>query len=70
MGYGGDVADLKAIVRALDGIERGSGLPVVMKDIILHPIQIALAAESGAAGVVLVAGVVGPRLEDLLNAAT
>lgn len=44
--------------------------PVVMKDLIVHPLQIALAVERGAAGVYLMACVCGPDLEGLLNTAT
>ncbi len=44
--------------------------PVIMKDIVLHPLQVAQAAEAGACAVYLIACVVGAQLESLLGYAT
>jgi len=44
--------------------------PVIMKDIIIHPIQVALALETGANCVHLCATILGAGLEDLLDAVT
>ena len=44
--------------------------PVIMKDIELHPLQVAQAAEAGACAVYLIACVVGAQLESLLGYAT
>ncbi|CAN0031417.1 unnamed protein product [Discosporangium mesarthrocarpum] len=41
-----------------------------MKDIIVHPIQMALAAEAGASATVLMACVLGPALKDMMDMAT
>ena len=40
------------------------------QDVILHPLQLALAAEAGACAVYLIACVVGAQLEALLGIAT
>ncbi|KAK4534914.1 hypothetical protein CDCA_CDCA03G0939 [Cyanidium caldarium] len=44
-------------------------LPVIHKDLMVHPLQLAEAAEVGAKGVLLVAGCCLPDLEHLLNTA-
>mmetsp|Transcript_31194 Transcript_31194/g.70068 ORF Transcript_31194/g.70068 Transcript_31194/m.70068 type:complete len:259 (+) Transcript_31194:124-900(+) len=77
-GWGGSMEDLSSVTRAKrerekrlkeDGVE-GSPTAVVCKDLIIHPIQVALALEHGCDGVVLLASVLGPKLEDLLDACT
>lgn len=68
--YGGDIADLKNVVQAVSGMPEETRPSVLMKDIVIDPIQVAQAAEAGADGVYLIAGICGPRLEDLLDACT
>uniref|UniRef100_A0A7S1TYS9 indole-3-glycerol-phosphate synthase n=1 Tax=Phaeomonas parva TaxID=124430 RepID=A0A7S1TYS9_9STRA len=68
--YGGDVADLKAAVAATKDLPEERRPAIVMKDIIIDPIQVAVAAEAGADAVYLMACVAGPVLEDLMDAAT
>ena len=77
MGWGGSLDDLHAVVAARDGgVEEGEGkkekkhCAVLAKDIYLHPLQIAAAVDAGADGVLLMASVLGPRLEELLDACT
>jgi len=45
-------------------------VPIIMKDLIIHPMQIALGLESGANCFHLCASLVGPALEDLLDQCT
>jgi indole-3-glycerol phosphate synthase len=40
------------------------------QDFIIHPLQLAQAVEAGATAAVLVASVLGPALEDVMDAAT
>lgn len=63
--YGGTLMELKETRKRL-GVE----VPILSKELIVDPIQIAIAAECGADAVVLLAQVLGSRLEDLLDAAT
>lgn len=62
--HGGRPEELAAAVRAV------SGVPVLAKDVVLEPIQIAAAAEAGASGVLLIATILGSRLEQLIDTAT
>lgn len=66
--YGGDIGELKSAVRAVRGVNDDAA--VVMKDIVVDEIQLGLAKESGADGILLIAGVLGPALENFLNLAT
>jgi indole-3-glycerol phosphate synthase len=66
--YGGDMAELKAAVRAVRRISKT--VPVVMKDIVVDEIQLGLAKEAGADGIVLIAAVLGPALDTFLDLAT
>mmetsp|Transcript_12064 Transcript_12064/g.18661 ORF Transcript_12064/g.18661 Transcript_12064/m.18661 type:complete len:444 (-) Transcript_12064:42-1373(-) len=66
--YGGDISELKAAVRAVRGVSDTAA--VVMKDIVVDEIQLGLAAEAGADGVLLIASVLGPALDNFLNLAT
>ncbi|CBZ54880.1 putative indole-3-glycerol phosphate synthase domain containing protein [Neospora caninum Liverpool] len=68
-GWGGSYEDLEATTKALRNAYSWSERPaVVMKDIIIHPIQIAQAVEAKADGVYLHFCVAGKDLEDLLFA--
>lgn len=66
--YGGDVSELKSAVKAVRGVNDQAA--VVMKDIVVDEIQLGLAKDAGADGIVLIAGVLGPALENFLNLAT
>jgi len=66
--YGGDIGELKSAVRAVRGVNDDAA--VVMKDIVVDEIQLGLAKEAGADGILLIAGVLGPALENFLNLAT
>ncbi|KAJ8601464.1 hypothetical protein CTAYLR_005702 [Chrysophaeum taylorii] len=61
--YGGSIEDLARVRIATEK-------PILAKDIIVDPIQIALSAEKGASAVLLIASVLGSRLEDLMDSAT
>lgn len=66
--YGGDLGELKSAVRAARKVNDDAA--VVMKDIVVDEIQLGLAKEAGADGILLIAGVLGPALENFLNLAT
>jgi len=66
--YGGDIGELKSAIRAVRGVNDDAA--VVMKDIVVDEIQLGLAKEAGADGILLIAGVLGPALENFLNLAT
>lgn len=66
--YGGDMTELKSAVRAVRRISKT--VPVVMKDIVVDEIQLGLAKEAGADGIILIASVLGPALDNFLNLAT
>lgn len=66
--YGGDVGELKSAVRAVRAVNDHAA--VVMKDLVVDEIQLGLAKEAGADGVVLNAGVLGPALGNFLDLAT
>ncbi|GAB0489255.1 hypothetical protein MMPV_000472 [Pyropia vietnamensis] len=68
--YGTDVADLAAVVKAVAGTSAEPGPPVLAIDVVVHPLQVAAAAEAGASAVTLVAAGALPDLETLLNTAT
>ncbi|CAM9253252.1 unnamed protein product [Chrysoparadoxa australica] len=73
--YGGDVGELEQAVKAVryEGAaskDPAPGPPVIMKDFIIHPLQMALGLEKGAAGCILSAAILGPALEDFMNTAT
>lgn len=59
--WGGSMKDLRAVAHEK---------PCLCKDVVVDPIQIALAAEAGASSVLLIATVLGARLRDLLDYAT
>ena len=66
--YGGDIGELKSTVRAVRAINDEAA--VVMKDLVVDEIQLGLAKDAGADGVLLMAGVLGPALENFMNLAT
>ena len=66
--YGGDLSELKSVVAAVRGA--APSVPVIMKDIVIDPIQIALAKHVGCDAIVVMACIVGDKLEDFLNTAT
>jgi len=66
--YGGDISELKAAVRGVRRISKTAA--VVMKDIVVDEIQLGLAKEAGADGILLIASVLGPALDNFLNLAT
>ena len=78
IGWGGSLDDLRAVdemrqrrsAESVDNAEVHIRSAILAKDVYLHPIQIAAAAEAGADGVVLMASLLGSRLEDLLDACT
>eukprot|EP00565_Helicotheca_tamesis_P009574 CAMPEP_0185726794 /NCGR_PEP_ID=MMETSP1171-20130828/2663_1 /TAXON_ID=374046 /ORGANISM="Helicotheca tamensis, Strain CCMP826" /LENGTH=438 /DNA_ID=CAMNT_0028395215 /DNA_START=111 /DNA_END=1427 /DNA_ORIENTATION=- len=67
-GYGGDISELRSAVKAVRKMSNEAA--VVMKDIVVDEIQLGLAKDAGADGVVLIASVLGPALENFLNLAT
>ena len=68
--YGGAESDLKECV-ASTKLARPERPPAnIVKDIIIHPVQIARALDQGASGVLLIVAVVGGDLEVLLDACT
>lgn len=66
--YGGDMTELKSAVRAVRRVSKT--VPVVMKDIVVDEIQLGLAKEAGADGIILIASVLGPALNNFLDLAT
>ena len=53
--FGGELAHLRSVARQVD-------LPAMRKEFVVHPAQVAEAAEAGAAAVLLIAAVLGERL--------
>jgi indole-3-glycerol phosphate synthase len=66
--YGGDITELRSAVKAVRRISKTAA--VVMKDIVVDEIQLGLAKDAGADGVVLIASVLGPALTNFLDLAT
>ncbi|CAM9560897.1 unnamed protein product [Scytosiphon promiscuus] len=67
--WGGSMSDLDAVVAHFK--KQGKNPPpIVAKDVIVHPLQMAQALEKGAAGTVLIACVLGPALCDFMDTAT
>jgi indole-3-glycerol phosphate synthase len=66
--YGGDMSELKSAVRAVRKVSNSAA--VVMKDIVVDEIQLGLAKEAGADGIVLMSSVLGPALDSFLDLAT
>lgn len=66
--YGGDMTEIKSAVRAVRRVSKTAA--VVMKDIVVDEIQLGLAKEAGADGILLISSVLGPALDNFLNLAT
>eukprot|EP00741_Cyanophora_paradoxa_P017332 tig00020961_g16742.t1 len=69
----GALEDIERVVYSdpeLEHVPNPAMLPVIAHDYFVHPIQIAEAAEMGAAGVLLIVSLVGRDLEELLDATT
>lgn len=66
--YGGDMSELKSAIASVRRVNDYAA--VVMKDIVVDELQLGLAKEAGADGIVLMASVLGPALENFLNLAT
>jgi len=66
--YGGDISELKSSVNAVRKASETAA--VVMKDIVVDEIQLGLAKEAGCDGVLLIASVLGPALDNFLDLAT
>ena len=66
--YGGDISELKSSIKAVRAVN--DNVAVVMKDIVVDEIQLGIAKEAGADGIILIASVLGPALENFLNTAT
>jgi indole-3-glycerol phosphate synthase len=66
--YGGDITELKSVVLAVQ--KANPKAAVVMKDIVVDEIQLGLAKEAGADGILLIASVLGPALDNFLDLAT
>jgi len=63
--YGGDISELYSSVKAVRAVSDTAA--VVMKDIVVDEIQIGLAKDAGADGILLIASVLGPALDNFLN---
>lgn len=68
--YGGALSDIKETSTAVNKARPNNPPACIVKDIIIHPVQIAQALEKGATGVLLIVAVVGADLETLLDACT
>jgi len=66
--YGGDLSELKSTVQAVRKISDTAA--VIMKDIVVDEIQLGLAKEAGADGILLISSVLGPALQNFMNLAT
>ena len=66
--YGGDISELKTTVKAVR--KASDTAAVVMKDIVVDEIQLGLAKEAGCDGILLIASVLGPALDNFLDLAT
>lgn len=68
--YGCEVKEMLEIGKAVAKTNVDRGIPLARQDLIIHPIQIAEAAVSGASAVTICAAAALPDLEELMNAAT
>jgi indole-3-glycerol phosphate synthase len=68
--YGGKNSDVADVVAGVRKAKPENPPPVILKDLVIHPIQIAQAAEWGCAGVVLMTCALGADLETLLDSCT
>ncbi|GJD06223.1 Indole-3-glycerol phosphate synthase [Galdieria sulphuraria] len=68
--YSGTFFDLKETVEFVKSVDCECSIPVICKDLVVHPLQIAAAKEAGADAVLLIAAACLSDLPELLNAAT
>jgi indole-3-glycerol phosphate synthase len=66
--YGGDITELKSAVKAVRKVSKTAA--VIMKDIVVDEIQLGMAKEAGADGIILQSCVLGPALDSFLDLAT
>jgi len=66
--YGGDLTELRSVIKAVRKVSKTAA--VVMKDIVVDEIQLGLAKDAGADGILLIASVLGPALSNFLDLAT
>ena len=66
--YGGDSTELQSAVKAVRKVSQTAA--VVMKDIVVDEFQLGMAKHAGADGIVLMASVLGPALDNFVNLAT
>mmetsp|Transcript_32319 Transcript_32319/g.66039 ORF Transcript_32319/g.66039 Transcript_32319/m.66039 type:complete len:338 (-) Transcript_32319:107-1120(-) len=66
--YGGDMSELRSAIRAVRAVN--DRCAVIMKDIVVDEIQLGLAKEAGADGIVLISSVLGAALQNFLDQAT
>lgn len=66
--YGGDISELSSAVKAVRQVSKTAA--VVMKDIVVDEIQLGLAKQAGADGIILQACVLGPALDSFMDLAT
>lgn len=66
--YGGDITELRSAVQAVRKVSDNAA--VVMKDIVVDEIQLGLAKDAGADGILLISSVLGPALPNFLDLAT
>ncbi|GJQ12615.1 hypothetical protein GpartN1_g4406.t1 [Galdieria partita] len=68
--YSGTFFDLKEIVELVKTLDSDCSIPIICKDLVVHPLQVAAAKEAGADAVLLIAAACLSDLPELLNAAT
>jgi len=66
--YGGDLSELRSAIKTVRKVSKTAA--VVMKDIVVDEIQLGLAKDAGADGILLMASVLGPALANFLDLAT
>lgn len=66
--FGGSLADIKNVSRML--IKHSLQIPILRKDFIVHPIQLAESAHAGVDAVLLIASLLKKNLQDYIKEAT